>query len=162
MEKIKSDICNLLSGDARLTVSELSALVGADEDTVKKAVEELEADQTIIKYTALLNNDNLGKDVVEALIEVKVSPTHERGFDEIAEYICQFPEVKNLYLMSGGYDLAIYLEGKNLKEIARFVSEKLSGIKLVQSTATHFVLKRYKVEGISLGLSSKDRLIVQA
>ena len=96
------------------------------------------------------------------MIEVKVSPMHERGFDEIAEYVCQFEEVKNLYLMSGGYDLAIYIEGKSLKEVALFVSEKLSALPQILSTATHFVLKRYKIEGVTLGGSSKDRLIVQA
>lgn len=162
MEKFKTDICNLLKEDARMPVDQIASLLGKKEEEVRLAIEQMEADQTIIKYVALVNNDKTAGDIVEAMIEVKVSPMHERGFDEIAEYICQFPEVKNLYLMSGGYDLAIYLEGKNLKEVAGFVSEKLSGFPQVLSTATHFVLKRYKIEGVSLGQSSKDRLVIQA
>lgn len=162
MEKMKAEICRLLKEDARMPMNQLAALVGATEDEVRAAVEQLEADKTIIKYTALINDDACADDLVEAVIEVKVSPMRERGFDEIAEYICQFPEVKNLFLMSGGYDLAIYVEGKSLREVARFVSEKLSGLQQVLSTATHFVLKRYKVEGVSLSQQTKERLIIQA
>ena len=162
MEKLGSEVCRLLKEDARLSVKDVASLLGKTEAEIKSVIEKLEADKTIVKYVALVNNDSAFEEVVEAMIEVKVSPMHERGFDEIAEYVCQFEEVKNLYLMSGGYDLAIYIEGKSLKEVALFVSEKLSALPQILSTATHFVLKRYKIEGVTLGGSSKDRLIVQA
>ena len=162
MEKLGSEVCRLLKEDARLSVKDIASLLGKTEAEIKSVIEKLEADKTIVKYVALVNNDSAVEEVVEAMIEVKVSPMHERGFDEIAEYVCQFEEVKNLFLMSGGYDLAIYIEGKSLKEVALFVSEKLSALPQILSTATHFVLKRYKIEGVTLGGSSKDRLIVQA
>ena len=162
MEKLGSEVCRLLKEDARLSVKDIASLLGKTEAEIKSVIEKLEADKTIVKYVALVNNDSAVEEVVEAMIEVKVSPMHERGFDEIAEYVCQFEEVKNLFLMSGGYDLAIYIEGKSLKEVALFVSEKLSALPQILSTATHFVLNRYKIEGVTLGGSSKDRLIVQA
>ena len=162
MEKLGSEVCRLLKEDARLSVKDIASLLGKTEAEIKSVIEKLEADKTIVKYVALVNNDSAVEEVVEAMIEVKVSPMHERGFDEIAEYVCQFEEVKNLFLMSGGYDLAIYIEGKSLKEVALFVSEKLSALPQILSTATHFVLKRYTIEGVTLGGSSKDRLIVQA
>ena len=112
----------------------------------------------MVKYTAIINDEKLDKDLVEAFIEVKVSPQHNRGFDAIAEDIYQFEEVKSLYLMSGAYDLAVIVEGKTLKEVAMFVSEKLSSLDKVISTATHFILKKYKDAGVLLNGRNNKRL----
>ena len=160
MDKLNSDIIKLLTNDARMNESEIAKMVGSDETTVKARIKELEKKGAIIKYMTVVNEEVL-ENTVEALIEVKVSPVRERGFDEIAQYIYQFEEVKSLYLMSGGYDLAVFIQGSTLKDVARFVSEKLSVIDKVLSTATHFILKKYKIEGVTLGGEEKKRLIVQ-
>ena len=162
MKKLYSNILQILRDDARTSNAEISAMLGISEEEVAQAVAEMEKMGVIVKYTAIVNDEKTDKDYVEALIEVKVSPVREKGFDEIAEYIYQFDEVKSVYLMSGAFDLAIFVEGKNLRECARFVSEKLSGIDKVLSTATHFILKKYKTEGIVLDKKENKRLIVQA
>ncbi len=163
MKNLQSSILDILKNDARTTTAEIAVMLGADESEVAKAVAKMEKDGVIVKYTAIVNDEKLQKERVEALIEVKVSPVREKGFDEIAEYIYQFDEVKSVYLMSGAYDLAVLVEGKTLRDTARFVSEKLSGIDKVLSTATHFILKKYKSEGIVLTKpEEKKRLIVQA
>lgn len=161
MDKLYNGILEILKDDARTLPSEMASMLGASEDEVKKAVAELEKTGVIVKYTAIINDEKTDKDFVEALIEVKVSPVREKGFNEIAEYIYQFEEVKSVYLMSGAYDLAVFVEGRTLRDAARFVSEKLSGIDKVLSTATHFILKKYKTEGIVLERQDKKRLIVQ-
>ena len=136
MKNLQSSILDILKNDARTTTAEIAVMLGADESEVAKAVAKMEKDGVIVKYTAIVNDEKLQKERVEALIEVKVSPVREKGFDEIAEYIYQFDEVKSVYLMSGAYDLAVLVEGKTLRDTARFVSEKLSGIDKVLSTAT--------------------------
>ena len=161
MDKLYNGILEILKDDARTSPSEMASMLGVSEDEVKKAVAELEKTGVIVKYTAIINDEKTDKDFVEALIEVKVSPVREKGFNEIAEYIYQFEEVKSVYLMSGAYDLAVFVEGRTLRDAARFVSEKLSGIDKVLSTATHFILKKYKTEGIVLERQDKKRLIVQ-
>ncbi len=161
MDKLYNGILEILKDDARTLPSEMASMLGVSEDEVKKAVAELEKSGVIVKYTAIINDEKTDKDFVEALIEVKVSPVREKGFNEIAEYIYQFEEVKSVYLMSGAYDLAVFVEGRTLRDAARFVSEKLSGIDKVLSTATHFILKKYKTEGIVLERQDKKRLIVQ-
>lgn len=163
MKHLQSAVLELLQNDARTTVAEAAVMLGISEAEVSDAIEQMEKDGVIVKYTAIVNDEKLKKDCVEALIEVKVSPVREKGFDEIAEYIYQFDEVKSVYLMSGAYDLAVFVEGRTLRDTARFVSEKLSGIDKVLSTATHFILKKYKTEGIVLSApEEKKRLIVQA
>ena len=163
MKNLQNSILDILKNDARTTANEIAVMLGASEDEVKSAIAQMEKQGVIVKYTAIVNDEKLQKDYVEALIEVKVSPVREKGFDEIAEYIYQFDEVKSVYLMSGAYDLAVFVEGKTLRDTARFVSEKLSGIDKVLSTATHFILKKYKSEGIVLSTpEEKKRLIVQA
>ena len=161
MTKLYQDILALLKEDARMPISDLVAMLGADEEKVKDAIADMEKQGVIAKYTIIVNDEKCEKEGVEALIEVKVSPVREKGFDEIAQYIYQFDEVKSVYLMSGAYDLAVFVEGRTLRDAARFVSEKLSGIDKVLSTATHFILKKYKVEGIVLDRSKEKRLVVQ-
>jgi DNA-binding Lrp family transcriptional regulator len=161
MTKLYQDILTLLKEDARMPISDLATMLGADEEKVKDAIADMEKQGVIAKYTIIVNDEKCEKEGVEALIEVKVSPVREKGFDEIAQYIYQFDEVKSVYLMSGAYDLAVFVEGRTLRDAARFVSEKLSGIDKVLSTATHFILKKYKVEGIVLDRSKEKRLVVQ-
>lgn len=161
MKKLNHQILELLKSDARYPLKDIAKMLGESVDTVEKAVASMESDGTIVKYTIVIDGDKADKETVNALIEVKVSPLKETGFDDIARYIYQFDEVKNVYLMSGAYDLAVFIEGESLKEVARFVSEKLSAIDKVLSTATHFILKKYKVEGIILDKPAGKRLAVQ-
>ena len=147
MKKLETDILAILQEDGRYTPAKIAVMLDKSEEEVASAIAALEARGVIVKYTAIVNDERLSDDVVQALIEVKVSPQKTSGFDAIAEEIYRFDEVKSCYLMSGGYDLAVFIEGKNLREVARFVSERLSTLDEVQSTATHFILKKYKIEG---------------
>lgn len=162
MKESDKQILAILKDDARTGAEQIADMTGLPVDVVKSSIAEMEKKGVIVKYTAIVDDEKTERDFVEALIEVKVSPVREKGFDEIAEYIYQFDEVKSVYLMSGAYDLAVMVEGKTLRDAARFVSEKLSGIDKVLSTATHFILKKYKMEGIVLGACEKKRLVVQA
>ena len=162
MEKLKSELIALLSENARYTFKQLADISGATETEVEKAVKELEKDGVIVKYSAILNTEAIEEyKKVQALIEVKVAPQKLRGFDAYADDICNFKEVQSLYLMSGGFDLAVFVEGSTITDIARFVSEKLSFIDGVVSVQTHFILKKYKVEGQStIDKKDNERLIV--
>lgn len=161
MRNIKDDVLAILKDDARTPVKEIAEMLDRDEAEIASVVERLEKTGVIVKYTAVVNDERTVRDYVEALIEVKVAPVREKGFDEIAEYIYQFDEVKSVYLMSGAYDLAVFVEGRTLRDAARFVSEKLSVIDKVLSTATHFILKKYKLDGVVLDKPDRNRLIVQ-
>ncbi|MFR5061874.1 MAG: Lrp/AsnC family transcriptional regulator [Christensenellales bacterium] len=161
MRNLKDDVLAILKDDARTPVKEIAEMLGKDEAEIASVVERLEKTGVIVKYTAVVNDERTARDYVEALIEVKVAPVREKGFDEIAEYIYQFDEVKSVYLMSGAYDLAVFVEGRTLRDAARFVSEKLSVIDKVLSTATHFILKKYKLDGVILDKPDGNRLIVQ-
>ena len=162
MKKLHSDILQMLAGDGRLSAKDMAAALGEDAAVVRGAVEELEKSGVILKYGVVVAGEKIGKDCVQALIEVRVTPKSEKGFDEIAADIGEFEEVKDLYLMSGAYDLCIIIEGKTLREVALFVSEKLSRFESVLSTATHFILKKYKIDGASVRDSGNKRLAVQA
>ncbi len=162
MSELSNKIISILKEDSRTPVGRIAVMLGESETAVEKAVRELERSGVIVKYSALINEDKLDCDRVEALIEVKVSPQHTQGFDSIAENVYQFDEVKSVYLMSGAYDLAVFIEGRTLREVASFVSEKLSVMDNVLSTATHFILKKYKTDGVVLEESSGNgRLVVQ-
>lgn len=147
MEKTDKEILALLTEDARITSKQIASALQITEAEAKKRVASLEERGVIVKYTAIINADGVDEDFVEALIEVKVTPQRGHGFDAIAEEVSAHTEVQSLYLMSGAYDLAVIVKGKSLKEISRFVSEKISTYDSVISTATHFILKKYKVEG---------------
>ena len=162
MEKLKNSLINLLVENARYTDKELSAITGADEQVVKSAIKELEKDGVIVKYSAIINTEVLADTKVQALIEVKVEPQKLKGFDAYAEEIYNFKEVQSLYLMSGGFDLAVFVEGNSITDIARFVSEKLSVIGIT-SVQTHFILKKYKIEGqVARVQEESKRQIIQA
>ena len=147
MNTLNEKIIALLQENARYSTKEIAVMTGADEDAVNKAIAELEDSGVIVKYSAVINNELLPDAGVEALIEVKVVPQKLVGFDAFAEELYNFNEVKSLYLMSGSFDLAIMVSGKNITEVAKFVSEKLGVIDGIVSVATHFILKKYKVEG---------------
>ena len=163
MEKIKNDVLKLLTENARYSSKEMALMLGVDEKTVENAVSSLEKDGVIVKYSAILNTEVLAENTVQALIEVKVAPQKLKGFDAYAEEIYSFPEVTSLYLMSGGFDLAVFVEGKRLTDVAKFVAEKLSIIDGITSVATHFILKKYKIEGTVTKTSEESkRQIIQA
>lgn len=142
-------IIDILSQDSRLTPQKIAVILGECEEKVKNRIEELEKSGAIVKYGAIINKEKIDSNIVEALIEVKVTPQKGRGFEAIAEELLPFKEVKSLYLISGGFDLAVFVEGSSLKEVALFVSRKLAVVENVISCATHFILKKYKVEGVS-------------
>jgi DNA-binding Lrp family transcriptional regulator len=155
------EILELLESNDRLTPAEIAVMLGISEAEVKTKIAELEAEKIIINYRAMINWERAGVEKVTALIEVKVIPQRDVGFDEIAERIYRFSEVKSVFLMSGAYDLMVLVEGTTMKEVALFVSQKLATIHNVQSTATHFVLKKYKLEGVIMeGKEEIERLAV--
>lgn len=141
-------LLELLQDDAKLTVSQLAVMLGEKEEDVKKAIEEYEKEGIIKGYQALVNWERADVSRATALIELRVTPQKDKGFDEIAERILGFPEVESCYLMSGGYDLAVMVRGRTMSDIAMFVSRRLAPIGGVLSTATHFVLTKYKDGGV--------------
>ena len=157
MNDLQMRILEVLTDDARTSVAQIAIMLGRAETEVAEAIRELEEKRIILKYPALINWDKVESDEVEALIEVRVTPQRDHGFDAIAEQIYRFEEVRNVYLMSGGYDLLVMLKAPTLKKLALFVAEKLSTIEGVLSTATHFVLKRYKNEGVITDEKQVDR-----
>lgn len=158
---MRDELLSIIEKNSRIDFSELAVLLGASEENVLKELESLEKDGVICGYHTLINWEKTSIEKVMALIEVKVTPQRGRGFDNIAERIYNYPEVKAVYLISGGYDLLVILEEKTLKEIAGFVSDKLSTLDTVLSTATHFILKKYKDYGTIMGKKTKDeRMLV--
>ncbi len=154
-------ILEILANDAKSSNEDIAKQLNITESTVKKYIKKFEKDKIILRYKTHINWERIKDHEVRALIEVKITPERGRGFDSIAELIYRFPEVSSVYLLSGGYDLLVQIEGPNLKEVALFVSEKLATIKNVQSTQTHFLLKKYKEGGdILIDQSDSKRLPV--
>ena len=137
-------LLRLIEADCTLTHKQLAAMVGTSEEKVDAEVKRLEDDGTIVGYKAVVDWDKTGREAVTALIEVKVEPQLGDGFDRVAERIYQYEEVESCYLMSGDFDMTVIISGRTLREVANFVTQKLSTIDAVQSTATHFILKKYK------------------
>ena len=140
-------ILEILEKNSRLSNEEIAVMVGKTVEEVEVAIKEYEKQNVIVGYTALINRENINDENVTALIEVKVTPQRGEGFDKVAERIYRFSEVKACYLMSGGFDLTVIVEGRTMKEVALFVAEKLATQESVISCATHFVLKKYKDKG---------------
>jgi DNA-binding Lrp family transcriptional regulator len=159
---LRNEILALLERNAKLSCEEIALYLNVSEDDVRNEISQLEDEQIICGYSTLINWDKTDCESLTSLIEVKVTPARGQGFNRIAERICGFEEVKAVYLMSGGFDLTVIIEGKSLKEIAAFVTDKLSPLESVLGTATHFVLKRYKDHGIILDdrESGDERMIV--
>lgn len=152
MEKL----LKLIEKDATLTERELALMLSKEEGDIKAMISDLKRDGIILGTRTVINWEKTGNECVDALIEVKVMPQHDEGFDKIAERICFYPEIKGLYLMSGGFDFTVLLEGKTMKEVAFFVARKLATIEFVTSTSTHFVLKTYKDKGILYHTPERD------
>ena len=152
------EILNLLKENARLTAEDIAAMTRKTTAEVKAIIKKFEDDGVILKYSAIVNpeKDIENKEKVCAEIQIQVQPQREHGFDAIADRIYRFPQVKSLYLMSGGYDFKIIIEGNSLKEVALFVSEKLSTLEGVRSTKTNFVLKTYKENDIVYVENERD------
>ena len=154
---MKERILAYLEKDARMTPADIATMLGANEEEVKKIIEECEAEGTILGYRTVVNWEKTGKSGVVALIELKTVPQRDKGFDSVAERICNFPEVKSVALMSGGFDLAITVECATMHEVAFFVAEKLATIEGVTATATHFELQIYKENGVVYGTEKTDK-----
>lgn len=153
---MNTEILKLLENDARLTPEQIAVMLNRDVESVKKELAEYEANGTILGYKTIVDWEKTEQESVTAMIDVKLTPQRDRGFDRVAEKIYNYPEVKAVYLMSGAYDLSVLIEGKTMKEVAFFVSQKLAPIEAVISTATHFVLHKYKDKGVLYDPSETD------
>ncbi len=145
--KKAKEILEIIENDARLSPKQIAAMLEMDEEEVVSIIKDLEEKKIIAGYFTVINWDKVGEEKVSAIIEVKITPQRDLGFDAVAMRICRFPEVKTVRLMSGAYDLVVYIEGRTMREVAAFVTQKLASIEHVLSTATHFVLKTYKLQG---------------
>ena len=161
MQALKMQVLEILNEDCRIPLERIATMTGTSLENVAQAIEEMENERIILHYSPIINWDKADKERVEGMIEVKVTPQRDLGFDAIAGRIYRFDEVKSVYLMSGSYDLLVLVEARTLKELAAFVSEKLSTLEAVTGTSTSFVLKRYKQDGvIFVGERSDNRLAV--
>lgn len=149
-------ILKLLEDDATLTPAQLATMLDKEEGDIRQIIRQYEKDGVILGYKTIIDWDKTDREYVNAIIEVKMTPQRDRGFDRVAEKIYNYPEVKSLYLMSGGYDLCVIIEGKTMKEVAYFVAQKLAPIEFVISTSTHFVLRKYKDKGVIYGAEIPD------
>lgn len=156
MKDIRKQILKYLETNSKADLAELSVLLGHEEAEIANEIADMEREGIICGYHTLIDWEKAGDDRVNALIEVRVTPQREKGFGKTAERICNYPEVNAVYLISGGYDLLVTLEGKTLLEVSKFVSERLSPIDAVISTTTHFILKKYKDHGTILARRSKS------
>jgi DNA-binding Lrp family transcriptional regulator len=160
MDNLTISILQILERDGRATPAEIATMVDADEAAVARIVQNAEAAQVIRRYKAVVDWDRAGEEDVIAFIDVRVSPAREVGFDDVAARIYRYPEVRAVYLVSGGYDLQVLVKGPSLKDVAMFVAEKLATIDRVQSTTTHFLLRRYKEDGEVLVEAQADRRLL--
>ena len=149
-------ILKVLEDNANLTPEQLAVMCQKEVGDIKKYIKEQEENGIILGYKTMIDWDKTDREYVSALIEVKITPQRDRGFDRVAERIYNYPEVQSLYLMSGAYDLMVLIEGKTMREVAYFVAQKLATIEDVISTATHFVLRKYKDKGVVYGVVDVD------
>ena len=158
---MREQILTFLEKNSKINLKELAIMLGSSEEVIAEEVMKMEQERIICGYHTLIDWEKTSVEKVTALIEVRVTPQRDQGFDKIAERIYNYPEVQSVYLISGGYDLMVILEGKTLREVSGFVSNKLSTLDTVISTATHFILKKYKDYGTILDEKEKDeRMLV--
>ena len=143
-------LLDIISKDCRLTIKELAVQTGLSEESIENRIKQREEDKVIVQYSPVINRERTGEPLVTALIDINVLPQRGYGFDKIAKRLQKFPEIKAVYLMSGGYDLSLLIEGKSMQEVALFVAEKLAPLEHIQSTTTHFILRCYKRDGVEL------------
>jgi len=159
--KLETSLLNLLKEDCRIPLEKMAVMTGARIEEVADAITDMEKRRIILRYSPMINWDLTDRERVEAMIEVRVTPQRDMGFDAVAKRIYRFDEVKSVYLMSGSYDLLVLVEARTLKDLAMFVASKLSTLETVTGTATSFVLKRYKEEGVVFdGDESDHRLVI--
>lgn len=157
---MEEKILSIIEHNARIDLADLAMMIGTDEITVANILADLEKKHIIRGYHTMINWENTSREIVTAMIEVCVSPQRGAGYDKLAEHIYNYPEVDELYLMSGTFDFALMIEGRTMREVAAFVSEKLSTLDQITSTATHFVLKKYKANGTVLVSPVRDERIM--
>ena len=157
MENLQIELLHLLQQDCRMPLEKLAAMLDQTPEAVAGMIDDMEKRRVILRYSPVINWDKTERERVEAMIEVRVTPQRDEGFDAIAKRIYRFDEVKSVYLMSGAYDLLLLVEAHTLKELAFFVSTKLSVLETVTGTATHFVLKRYKNDGVIFEGDPQDK-----
>ncbi len=160
MDALKTQLLDILQQDCRMPLEQMAVMTGETLEKVAQTIEELENERVILRYRPVINWENTDVNRVEGMIEVRVTPQRDMGFDAIASRIYRFDEVKSVYLMSGAYDLLVLVEAPTLKELAFFVSEKLSALDTVTGTATSFVLKRYKQDGVVFEDAHTDKRLV--
>ncbi|MBQ7849270.1 MAG: Lrp/AsnC family transcriptional regulator [Clostridia bacterium] len=160
MKKFETQLLELLQEDCRLPLEKLAVMLGTSAEVVAETIDRLEENRVILRYAPTINWDKTDRERVEAMIQVSVTPQRDKGFDEVAKRIYRYEEVKSVYLMSGSYDLLVLVEGRTLKECALFVSSKLSTLEMVTGTATSFILKRYKEEGVVFEEGKSDNRLV--
>ena len=156
-----NDILKLLDRDCTYTAGQMASMLGLNESDVKAAMAKYAEDKVILGYKAVIDWEKTGEEIVTAMIDVKVTPQRGEGFDRVAERIYQYDEVESLYLMSGGYDLSVVIKGRKLKEVALFVAQKLSTLDGVTGTATHFILKKYKDNGVMFTVPEETQERIQ-
>jgi len=159
---MREKILAFMEKNSRIDVKDLAVILGESEAAVANEIAEMEKEHIICGYHTLINWDKAGVEKVTAMIEVRVTPQRGMGFDKVAERIYNYPEVTSVYLISGGFDLMVTLEGKTLREISQFVSDKLSALDQVLSTKTNFILKKYKDHGTVMAARAKDERIMMA
>ncbi|MDD3852290.1 MAG: Lrp/AsnC family transcriptional regulator [Syntrophomonadaceae bacterium] len=157
---LENKILKLIAADAKLGNNTIATMLEVDEAVVDATIKKLEADNVILGYKTVIDWEKVGADGVTAMIDVKVSPEREVGFNRVAERICRFPEVRSVNLMSGTYDLSVVVTGETMKDISWFVSHRLSTLEQVQSTTTHFILKRYKQDDFVFEGPQEDKRLV--
>lgn len=157
---LEKKVLNLIEHEAKMSPHTIAVMLGEDEAKIQRIIEKLENDKIILGYNTIINWEKMGDDGVTAMIDVKVVPEREVGFNNVAERICRFPEVRCVYLMSGTYDLSVVVSGDTMKDVAWFVSHKLSTLDQVHSTVTHFILKRYKQDDFIFEEPHEDKRLV--
>lgn len=154
---MENDILDILEkSDKHLSADQIAQMLGTDEDEVRNVIKGLEKNNTIVGYKTMINWEKTDRGPVTAIIELRVSPQRGEGFDKVAEKIYKYSQVKSLFLMSGSYDLCVVIEGKSMKDVALFVASKLAPMDNVLSTATSFVLKKYKDDGMIFENDEED------
>ena len=159
---MREKILTFIEKNSRIDLGELAILLGSDEVTIMNELEAMENERIICGYPTLIDWDKAGIEKVTALIEARVTPQRDMGFDKVAARISRYPEVNSVYLISGGFDIMVTIEGKTLREVSQFVSDKLSTIDTVLSTKTYFILKKYKDHGTVMAAPAKDERIMMA
>jgi DNA-binding Lrp family transcriptional regulator len=149
-------ILKLLEDDATLSPEQIALMCEKEVGEIRDLIRQYEADGVILAYKTIIDWDKTDREYVSALIELKVTPQRDRGFDKVAEKIYNYPEVQSVYLMSGSFDLAVFIEGKTMREVAYFVAQKLAPLEYIQATATHFILRKYKDKGVVYGTVEVD------